>query len=100
MIALARLPSRLCAASLLAAAAILSSAAAAAEGTIRIAFGDIATVESLHFLVALELARERGADIQITFFNSEELAAQAIVVVQAAVALGPPSARVTKGRAP
>src|SRR3546814_3752599 len=70
MIALARLPSRLCAASLLAAAAILSSAAAAAEGTIRIAFGDIATVESLHFLVALERARERGADRKSTRLNS------------------------------
>ena len=44
--------------------------AAQAAGSIRIAFGDIATVETLNFLIAVERAKERGVGIDITYFKS------------------------------
>lgn len=66
----------------------------------RVAFGDIATVESLNFLVALERARERGVDIEITFFKSEDIAAQAVVGGQADVGVGTPYALLQRVRAP
>jgi NitT/TauT family transport system substrate-binding protein len=37
-----------------------------AAGKIRVAFGDIASVEALGFLTALKRAKERGVDIDIT----------------------------------
>jgi hypothetical protein len=50
-----------------------------AAGKIRVAFGDIASVEALGFLTALERAKERGVDIDITYLKSEDIAAQAVV---------------------
>lgn len=95
-----RLPSCFAAVLLLAAALVLPSGVASAQGTIHIAFGDIATVESLHFQIALERARERGVDIEITYFKSEDIASQAVVGGQADVGVGTPYALVQKVRAP
>ena len=50
---------------------------------IRIAFGDIATVETLNFLIAVERAKERGVEIEVTYFKSEDIAAQAVVLALA-----------------
>jgi NitT/TauT family transport system substrate-binding protein len=83
---------------LLAAALALPSAASA--DTIRIAFGDIATVESLHFLAAVERAKEKGVDVQLTFFKSEDVAAQAVVSGEADVGVGTPYALIQKVKAP
>ena len=77
-----------------------SAAAAAAAGTIRIAFGDIATVETLNFLIAVERAKERGVDIEITYFKSEDIAAQAVVGGQADVGVGAPYTLLQKVKAP
>lgn len=68
--------------------------------TMRIAFGDIATVESLHLLIAFERAREKGVDIQVTYLKSEDIAAQAVVSGQADIGIGGPYALLQKVKAP
>lgn len=68
--------------------------------TMRIAFGDIATVESLHLLIAFERAREKGVDIQVTYLKSEDIAAQAVVGGQADIGIGGPYALLQKVKAP
>jgi NitT/TauT family transport system substrate-binding protein len=73
---------------------------AAAEGKMHIAFGDIATVESLNFLIAIERAKARGVDVQVTFFKSEDVAAQAVVGGQADIGVGTPYALIQKVKAP
>lgn len=66
----------------------------------RVAFGDIASVESLNFLIALERARERGVEVETTFFKSEDIAAQAVVGGQADIGVGAPYALVERVNAP
>ncbi len=86
---------------LLVTAALLSLAGAAeAAGKIRIAFGDIATVETLNFLIAIERAKARGVDIEVTYLKSEDIASQAVVGGQADVGVGTPYALLQKVRAP
>src|SRR5690349_3023517 len=82
---------------LLAATAV---APASAAGRIHIAFGDIATVETLNFLIAVERAKERGVDIEVTYFKSEDIAAQAVVGGQADVGVGAPYTVLQKVKAP
>ncbi|MGH6860696.1 MAG: ABC transporter substrate-binding protein [Phyllobacterium sp.] len=74
--------------------------ATALADTMRIAFGDIATVESLHLLAAFERAKEKGLDVQVTFLKSEDIAAQAVVSGQADVGVGAPYALLQKVKAP
>jgi NitT/TauT family transport system substrate-binding protein len=89
------------AASLLAAASVTALLAGSAmAGTVKVAFGDIASVEQLNLLVAFERAKERGVDVQTTFFKSEDLAAQAVVGRQADVGIGTPYALLQKVKAP
>ncbi|EWY42164.1 nitrate ABC transporter substrate-binding protein [Skermanella stibiiresistens SB22] len=71
-----------------------------AAGKIRIAFGDIASVEALGFLTAIERAKERGVDIDISYLKSEDIAAQAVVGGQADIGVGTPYALLQKVRAP
>lgn len=66
----------------------------------RVAFGDIATVESLHLLAALERTKEKGVDVQVTFLKSEDIAAQAVVSGQADIGVGGPYALLQKVKAP
>jgi NitT/TauT family transport system substrate-binding protein len=66
----------------------------------RIAFGDIATVESLHLLAAIERAKEKGVEIEVTFLKSEDIAAQAVVSGQADIGIGGPYALLQKVKAP
>ena len=80
--------------------AALTLPGAAAADTMRIAFGDIATVESLHFLAAVERAKEKGVDIEITYFKSEDVAAQAVVSGSADIGVGTPYALIQKVKAP
>jgi len=74
--------------------------AASAESQMHVAFGDIATVESLNFLIALERAKERGVDVKVTFFKSEDIAAQAVVGGDADIGVGTPYALIQKVKAP
>lgn len=73
---------------------------ASAAGKVRIAFGDIPSVESLHFLIALERAKERGVQVDVTYLKSEDIAAQAVVGGQADIGVGAPYALVQKVKAP
>ncbi len=79
-------------------AMMASSVAEAAK--VRVAFGDIASVESLHLLAAFERAKEKGVDIEITYLKSEDIAAQAVVGGQADIGVGGPYALVQKVKAP
>jgi NitT/TauT family transport system substrate-binding protein len=89
------------AAGLLAAASVTALfAGSAMAGTVKVAFGDIASVEQLNLLIAFERAKERGVDVQTTFFKSEDLAAQAVVGRQADVGIGTPYALLQKVKAP
>jgi len=73
---------------------------ALAAGKIKMAFGDIATVETLSFLIAIENARARGLDIDITYFRSEDVANQAVVNEQADIGVGTPYAVIQNVKAP
>ncbi len=95
-----RMFSATAAAAVFAAGLTLAGAADAADNKIRIAFGDIATVETLNFLIAIERAREKGVDIELTFLKSEDIAAQAVVSGEADVGVGTPYALLQKVKAP
>lgn len=73
---------------------------AALADPIRIAFGDIATVESLNLLVAFERAREQGLELEVTYLKSEDIAAQAVVGGQADIGIGGPYSLIQKVNAP
>jgi NitT/TauT family transport system substrate-binding protein len=81
-------------------AIVFMPAPARAQETIRIAFGDIASVESLNLLIAIERTKERGVPVEITFFNSEDVAAQAVVSGQADIGVGAPYAFIQNSKAP
>lgn len=78
----------------------IAIAVPASAGTLRVALGDVASVETLNVLVALERAKEKGLDYEITSFGKEGLAIQAIVSDQMDVAIGSPYAILQKSSAP
>ncbi|WGD31618.1 ABC transporter substrate-binding protein [Ancylobacter sp. WKF20] len=71
-----------------------------AEAKVRVAYGDIASVENLHLLAAFELAKEKGVDIEMTYLKSEDIAAQAVVGGQADIGVGGPYALIQKVKVP
>lgn len=77
-----------------------SGDAGTAEGTIRVALGDIEGVETLNLLIALERVRERGIEVELTEFAEEDLAAEAVLGGQADVTLGAPYAVIQETGAP
>ncbi len=91
---------KVCAPILLLLGLVLAPLSAQAAGAMHIAFGDIATVETLNFLVAIERARERGVDVKVTYFKSEDIASQAVVGGQADIGVGTPYALLQKVKAP
>ena len=85
----------------LAAAAFLSFAvAASAAEKVRVALGDVVSVETLAFVIALERAKERGVDYELTSFAKEELAIQAIVNGQSDLGVGTPYSVIQKSKVP
>ncbi|HEY7386863.1 MAG TPA: ABC transporter substrate-binding protein [Beijerinckiaceae bacterium] len=89
--------------------ALASAAALTIAGTagaqaqtkpMRIAFGDIPSVESLYFLIAVERTKEKGVPVEMAFVKSEDIAAQAVLGGQADVGVGTPYAMLQKVRAP
>lgn len=74
--------------------------ALAQNAPIRVAMGDIASVESLGLLVAIERTKERGVPMELTFFNSEDVATQAVVGGQADIGVGAPYAFIQNSNAP
>lgn len=73
---------------------------ALAQAPIRVALGDIESVETLNLMIALERVRERGYDVRLIELNSEDLANQAVVSGQADVGLGAPYGLIQRLDAP
>ena len=84
----------------LAVTAMLPLSAAQAADKIRVAMGDVLSVETLAFLIALERAKERGVDYDLTSFAKEDLAIQAVVNGQADLGMGTPYTVMQKSKAP
>jgi NitT/TauT family transport system substrate-binding protein len=84
------------------AVASLAPAVARAQDAepIHVALADLPEVETLFFLVGLARAGEKGLDYELTFFNGEELAIQAILAGQADVGLGSPYAVIQNASVP
>jgi NitT/TauT family transport system substrate-binding protein len=72
----------------------------AAAETVQIALGDVLSVETLAFAVAMERAKERGVDYEVTAFSKEELGIQALIGGQAQLAIGTPYSVIQKTNAP
>ena len=86
-----------------AAAAVLAlglAPAIASAAPVRVALGDVVSVETLSFLVALERAKDRGVDYELTSFSKEELAIQAVIGGQADLGVGTPYAVIQKSKVP
>jgi NitT/TauT family transport system substrate-binding protein len=67
---------------------------------IRYALGDVVGPDDLPLLIAVERARARGVDVEVTAFKSEEIATQAVINGQADIGQGTPYAVVQKGVVP
>jgi NitT/TauT family transport system substrate-binding protein len=76
--------------------ALAGEAAAQARTKIRYALGDVISIDELPLLIAVERAKARGVDVEITAFKSEELATQAVINGQADVGQGTPYAALQK----
>ncbi|HEX7003563.1 MAG TPA: ABC transporter substrate-binding protein [Trueperaceae bacterium] len=74
--------------------------ARAQDPDIRVALGDIESVETLNLFVALERVRERGVTVELIELTSEDLATQAVVNGQADVGIGAPYALIQRVNAP
>ncbi len=86
-------------AGLVAGSALLAQPAEAAE-KVRVALGDVVSVETLAFLIAMERAKDRGVDYDLTSFAKEELAIQSIVNGQADLGVGTPYSVIQKAKVP
>jgi NitT/TauT family transport system substrate-binding protein len=69
-------------------------------GSIRVALGDIESVETLGLMIALERVKERGIDVELQELADEDLANQAVVGGQADVGLGAPYGLIQGSDAP
>ena len=85
---------------LVAAGLAIGAPVARAQETVRVALGDVVSEETLAFIVALERAKERGVDYELTSFAEEELAIQAIVGGQSDLGIGTPYAVIQKAKVP
>src|SRR5918998_3497534 len=69
-------------------------------GTIRVALGDIESVETLALFIAMERVRKRGTEVEVNELADEDLANQAVVGGQADVGLGAPYGLIQGSGAP
>ena len=74
--------------------ATAGDASAQARTKIKYALGDVISVDELPLLVAVARAKQRGVEVEITAFKSEEVATQAVVNGQADIGQGTPYAAV------
>ena len=84
----------------LAALAGWSPQATAQDDPLDVALGDVASIENLNLLIAIERTREAGVPMEVTFFNSEDLAVQAVLSGQAEIGVGAPYAFIQNADAP
>jgi NitT/TauT family transport system substrate-binding protein len=73
---------------------------AAAQEPIRVAMGDVASVETLGLMIAMERTKERGVPMELTFFNEEDIATQAVAGGEADIGVGAPYAFIQNSDAP
>jgi len=73
---------------------------AQAADKVRVALGDVASVETLCFIVALDRAKDRGVAYELTAFSKEELAIQAIINGQMDIGVGTPYSVIQKTTVP
>ena len=76
------------------------SAVAKDKGAMTVAFGDVPGGEMVNFMIAVARAEERGVKVEVSYLQSEDLAAQAIVSGQADIGVGTPYALIQKVKAP
>ena len=86
--------------SVLYAVAFLFSFQVHSADKVRVALGDVVSVETLGIIIALERAKERGVDYKLTSFSIEELAIQALITGHADIGIGSPYALIQKTRKP
>lgn len=67
---------------------------------IRYALGDVITTDDLQLLIAIERAKARGVEVEVTAFKNEELATTAVINGQADVGQGTPYAAIQKVNVP
>jgi NitT/TauT family transport system substrate-binding protein len=67
---------------------------------IKYALGDVISIDELPLLVAVERAKQRGVEVEVTAFKNEEIATQAVINGQADIGQGTPYAAVQKVNIP
>ena len=77
---------------------MFSAGGAQAADKVRVALGDVVSVETLAFVIAMERAKDRGVDYELTSFAKEELAIQSIVNGQADLGVGTPYSVIQKSK--
>lgn len=75
-------------------------AAAQDKGSMHVAFGDIPGSDMVNFLAAVARAEARGVKVEVSYLQSEDIAAQAVVGGQADIGVGTPYALIQKVKAP
>ncbi len=70
------------------------------KGTMHVAFGDVPGSDMLNFLTAVKRAEKRGVKVKVSYLQSEDIAAQAVVSGQADIGVGTPYALIQKVKAP
>jgi NitT/TauT family transport system substrate-binding protein len=68
----------------------MNHAGAQGRTKIRYALGDVVSIDELPLLIAVERAKARGVDVEVTSYKSEEVATQAVINGQADVGQGTP----------
>ena len=81
-------------------AGLLFANVAQAQEKVRVALGDVVSVETLAFLIALDRAKDKGLEYELTSFAEEELAIQALVSGQADIGVGTPYTIIQKAKVP
>jgi NitT/TauT family transport system substrate-binding protein len=79
---------------------LASDTRAQSRTKIRYALGDVISIDELPLLIAVEQAKARGVDVEVTAFKSEEVATQAVINGQADVGQGTPYAAIQKVNVP
>jgi NitT/TauT family transport system substrate-binding protein len=87
-------------AALAVAGVMLAAGLAQAQEKVHVALGDVVSVETLAFVIAMERAKERGVDYELTSFAKEELAIQSIINGQANLGVGTPYSVIQKSKVP
>lgn len=80
--------------------ALSSLPAFADKGSMTVAFGDVPGGEMVNFMIAVARAEERGVKVEVSYLQSEDLAAQAVVSGQADIGVGTPYPLIQKVNAP